>query len=74
MLTELIQKERERFNHEVHSKESGKPASPSSETQPSVEGGENGTNCSSAGSHKGSVKNYRDQISEFYLRVSILKF
>ena len=41
-------------------KETGKSASPSIETQPSVEGGENGTNFSSAGSNKGSVKNFRD--------------
>ena len=70
LLTELIQKERERHNLQLSMKDTSKAASPSSETQPSAEGGENGTNCSSAGTHKGSVKNYRDQIVEFYLRVS----
>lgn len=68
LLTELIQKERERHNLQLSMKDTSKAASPSSETQPSAEGGENGTNCSSAGTHKGSVKNYTDQIVEFYLR------
>jgi hypothetical protein len=49
-----------------------KSTSPSSETQPSAEGGESGTINSSAGSQKGSIKDTKDQIVEFYIRVNFL--